>query len=116
MSKKLLGVTNIGGRLERDWMYYGDGGKRMFATEVVQDVEPVFDYVKRERKKDPDQRYAATIPSTVIEDLAKINAQQWGIRKQDAFREIMAGKTDRAQKVMRELLYGRDYRKFQNGD
>lgn len=113
--KKLLGAENIGGRIQRDWLHYGDDGRPRITTETVQDVAPVFDYVKADRAPMKDMKYKATIPHTVIEDVAKINAAKWGITKAAAFREIMGGKTDRAQAVMRELLYGQDYRKLQAG-
>lgn len=113
--KRLLAQDNIGGRIERWWSHTDDYGNTATTVEAVQDVEPVFEAVKRQADlpRSGDFRYRATIPATVIEDVSKLKASEWGIGKFPAFQEIMAGKTDRSQQVWAEVLYGRDYRRFQ---
>lgn len=112
---RLLATENIGGRIERWWLHAGDDGRDKITVETVQDVEPVFNHVthRRDDPKGRDLRYVATIPATVIEELTRIHAERWGIKRSDAFREIMGNQTDRAQKIWLDLLQGRDYRKFQ---
>lgn len=113
--KRLLSVENIGGRAEYSWLHYGDDGRQKFTVETVQDVDPVFDDVarRRDQPKGKDFRYVGSIPHTVIEEVCKIKAALWGVRKADAFREVMGNKTDRAKMVWADLLQGRDYRRFQ---
>ena len=114
--KRLLSQEIVGGRVNRFWLTTGDSPKHnAIAVETVQDVEPVFEAVQRQRDmpKGKDFRHVATIPGTVIEEVCKIKAALWGVRKADAFREVMGNKTDRAKQVWADLLRGRDYRRFQ---
>jgi len=114
--KRLLGAERVGGRDEYWYLHTGDDGKDRITVETIQDVEPVFDYVKlaaNARGRKGDIRYKATIPFTMVDDLAKTSAALWGVSVSDAFAEIMGGKSDRAQKALRVLTDGRDYRKLQ---
>lgn len=113
--KRLLHKQNTDHRMEYWWLHTGDNGEEQITVEFVEDVEPIFERVKRQRDmpNKGDLRHVASIPETVIEETARINANAWGIRTSEAFREIMQGKTDRAQSVWKMLCKGRDYRKFQ---
>lgn len=113
--KKLLDKTNIGGRVEYTWLHVGDDGRDKFTTETVQDVAPIIKDVETRAKADKgkDFRFVASIPMTLIEEAARLNAAEWGISKADALREITSGKTDRAKSVWRTFTTGRDFRKLQ---
>lgn len=113
---KLLGVENIGGRIQKWWLHSGDDAKDRITAETIQDVEPVFRHVKvlsDAQSPKSEFRYQGSIPATLIEELCRVSAQQWGIKYKDAFQELMLGKTDRAKQVWKMLLKGRDYRKLQ---
>lgn len=111
---RLLGQEWVGGRLERTWLHTGDDGKDRITVETVQDVAPVFKSVRHRTENDSkDFRFKAEIPGTMIEDAARINAPLWGVPRREAFREIVANKTDRAKAVWKTFTQGRDYRKLQ---
>lgn len=115
--KQLLGVENIGGRITKDWLHVGDDGRDRITTETIQDVEPII----RETKRMSDAqlgrrgfvRFKANIPSTLLEDMCKVAAMASGEKTKDVIAEVMLGKTDRAQRIMRTLTEGRDFRKLQ---
>ena len=115
--KRLLGVENIGGRISKDWLHVGDDGRDRITTETVQDVGPII----RETKQISDaqlgrrgfMRLKANIPMTLLEDMCRASAVAWGCTAKDAISEVMAGKTDRAQRIIRTLTEGRDFRKLQ---
>lgn len=113
--RRLLGSEVIGDRTEYWWYHTGPEGQPQVTVQTVQDVEPIFDAVKQRRDspKDKDLRFKASIPATVLEEACRIAAQVWNVRPHVVFREVMEGKTDRAQLVMRTLTEGRDFRKFQ---
>jgi hypothetical protein len=115
--KRLLGVENIGGRTSKDWLHVGDDGREKITTEITQDVEPVI----RATKQMSDAqlgvrgfvRFKANIPQTLLEDMCRAAAIASNQTVKDVFEEVMLGKTDRAQRIMRTLTQGRDFRKLQ---
>lgn len=113
--KRLLGSEWIFGRLHKHWMHYGDDGRKKLTVETKQNATPVLDHVKRLNELSPgkDFRYKATITFTDMDRVAKESGVKWGITTKDAFAELMSGSTDRAQKALRELTDGRDFRKLQ---
>lgn len=115
--KRLLGVENIGGRISKDWLHVGDDGREKITTETIQDVEPIIRATKQMSDAQLGRRgfirFKANIPDTLLEDMCKASAVQWGCTLQEAMREVMIGKTDRAQRVIRTLTEGRDFRKLQ---
>jgi len=111
---KLLGAENIGGRVEKTWLTTDDNGNDTFTVQTVQDVEPVFAHVKQQAEnRGRDIRYKGSVPATLIEEFAKVNAAWWGTTKQEAFAEIVGNKTDRAKRVWKLILESGDYRKLQ---
>lgn len=114
--KRLLWSENVGGRVEHWWRHTGDKGQECLTVETVQDVEPVFDEVKRlSDQQQPGSffRYRGSVPATLFNELVKQSSITWGVTVRQAFAEIMQGNTDRAQGVLRMLRDGRDYRKLQ---
>lgn len=113
---KLLDSQRVGQRTEKWWLHTGDYGEDQITVEIVEDVEPIFERVKRQRDagNKGDFRFVASIPPTVIDEACRINAKTWGIRPGQVFQELMTNKTDRAKSVWRTLTHGRDYRKFQH--
>ena len=108
--KRLLGVTNIGGRIERDWLHTDNLANDVITTETVQDVEPI---IKRNRDKynsasdsfgKGELHEIAEIPATVIE-------QKWR-ESGMPFREVIGGKSDRAVKFWNEILNAPEFRYF----
>jgi hypothetical protein len=114
---KLLGVENIGGRIQRDYLHVGDDGKEKITTVTTQDVEPIIRATKMQSDASLGKRgflrFKANIPFTLIEGMCKASAPLWGVSVREAFSEVMQGKTDRAQRLIRTITEGRDYRKLQ---
>jgi len=113
---KLLGVDDIGGRVEKHWLHVGDDGKDRITVETIQHVDPIFRHVKNQSEAQSaksDFRYQGSIPATLIEEIAKTAGALWGNGTLKAFQEIMLSKTDRAKKIWKMLLKDRDYRKLQ---
>lgn len=101
---RLLGTENIGGRIEKTFL---DNGK--FVITTTQDAEPILEANKRSYNDaisnwKGDFHHVASIPATIIEDTCRV--------KEIPYREMMQGKTDRAQKAWRELLNAREFRYF----
>lgn len=101
---KLLGVENIGGRVEKTYL---DNGK--FVVETTQDAEPILDANKlafNSARTDwkGDMHHVASIPATIIEETCRV--------KQIPYREFMKAQTDRAQRAWKELLNAREFRYF----
>lgn len=114
--KRLLGVERIGNRIQRDWMHWGDDGRKKITTTVVEDVEPVFEQVRQmadANRGNRDFRYKASIPMTVIDDMANKLAPKWNLRPREVYQELISSKTDRAKSIWRMLCSDREYRKFQ---
>lgn len=114
--KRLLGVERIGGRVEKTWLHTGDDGTDRITVETVQDVDPIIRAVKLRNDMDrgkSDLRFKAEIPFTLLEEMCRLASIEWGCKARDAFQEVMQGKTDRAQRVLRTLTDGRDFRKLQ---
>lgn len=113
---KLLGTERNGAAVDKWWLHTDDFGNDVITVETVEDVEPVFEKVRaiRDRPKGKDFRHVASIPVTVIDEMCRIHAAIWGISRREVFAELMLGKTDRAQSMLRVLTHGRDYRKFQS--
>lgn len=102
------------GVVQRWHRHTGDQGQPQLTVESVADVEPAFKEA-RLRSNDAGKpfRFKGLVHRTVLDEVAKINAQRWGVTVGAAFREIMQGRTDRAKDVWRMLATDRDYRKFQ---
>ena len=113
--KRLLGADRVGGRIYRYWLHYGDDGREKVTVETVQDVEPVLSHVERlnDAKQGKEFRFKATVTFTDIDRVSKEKAEYWGVTVKQAFEELMQGKTTRAQRALRDLTEGRDYRKLQ---
>lgn len=115
--KRLLGVENIGGRIQKDWLHIGDDGREKITTETIQAVDPVIRATKVMSDAQHGRRgwirFKANILATVLEDMCKASAAAWGCTVREAFAEVMVGKTDRAQRVIRTLTEGRDFRQLQ---
>lgn len=115
--KRLLGVENIGGRVQKDWLHFGDDGRKKITTETVQAVDPVIRATKAMSDSQQGRRgwirFKANILATVFEDMCKASASAWGCTVREAFKEVMEGKTDRAQRLMLTLTQGRDFRQLQ---
>lgn len=112
---RLLGKETHGGVTDYYWLHTGDDGDDRITVETVEDAEPVFAAVRRQAQgqKSRDFHYKASIPGTVIGEICRLSAPQWGVSTNEVFRELMTNKTDRAQKVWRMLTEGRDYNKLQ---
>jgi len=113
---KLLGKEQVGNRVYKYWKHIGDDGRDKLTVETSERVDPIFDAVKYASQTQTSKsffRYKASIPGTLIEDIAKINAKLWDVTVRDAFSELVAARTDRAKRVMKMLTEGRDYSKLQ---
>ena len=115
--KRLLGVDDLGGRISKDWLHVGDDGRERITTEIVQDVEPVIRATKAMSDAQLGHRgfmrFQANIPQTLLEDMCRVAAVESGETAKDVFAEVMKGETARAQRIMRTLTQGRDFRKLQ---
>ena len=115
--KRLLGTENIGGRISKDWLHLDDSGREVITTETTQDVEPIIRATKQmsdaQVGKRGFMRFQANIPQTLLEDMCRVAAIESGQTTKDVLAEVMIGKTDRAQRIMRTLTQGRDFRKLQ---
>jgi len=111
---KLLSQEKSGHRIDRYWLHAGDDGKDRITVESVEDVEPIIEANKAEfnahaGKNIKEQEGAlgkrvARIPATIVEELCRIN--------RISFRELMACKTARAQKIMNSFLNDPAFRSF----
>ena len=114
--KKLLGGRVNGSVVERDWMHYGDDGRKKITVESTEDVTPVFESVKRQAQAGHNKnmgRLVCEVPETVVTEIATKCAKTWGCKTHEALGEIVNGKTSRAKEVLTLLKFSRDYRKFQ---
>lgn len=114
--KKLLEQTAEAGRVQKSWLHYGEDGREKVTVEHKQDVEPVINYVKTVAQSQNNKgmlRYKATVDFTHMDDISKQCSQSWGVSVREAFSEIMQGKTGRAQRALKTLTEGRDFRKLQ---
>lgn len=115
---KLLGAERYGNRITRDWLHTDDQGRSAITVETVEDVAPVLKEIERNRERPkpmpiPEGKHVATIPATLVQQAAFINAKRWGLSGEEAYREIVQGKTDRAKRVWETLCYGSEFRKLQ---
>ena len=111
---KLLDVSLSGDIVEKTWVHNGDDNKPRITTQTIQDAEPVFKRAKHlSQNQGKDFRFAATIPGNIINDICYQCSTSWGISPRKVMKEIVQGKTDRAQKILKLLKHSRDYRKFQ---
>lgn len=110
---KLLSTENIGGRIER-WYRDADG---KVVVETIQDAEPILDANKREYNNAPSDfrkgsfHKMASIPAAVIDKVCNEGLPEAGIDK-ISFRELVAAKTDKAQRIWKYLLNAREFRSF----
>lgn len=113
--KRLLRTEKVGARTEKDWLHYGEDGKKKITTEVTEDASKTFDKVKilSNARQSKDLQYKCSIPGTLLEQTAKISANLWGVSVREAFSEILTCKTDRGKKALKEITDGIDYRKLQ---
>lgn len=112
--KKLLASENIGGRIQKWWAHFGDDGRKKITVETVQEIDPIFDQVRRNSETAPEGfHFRGTIPATLIDEICKIKSADWGLNATEAYAEIMGNKTDRAKAVWKMLLEDIDYRKLQ---
>ena len=114
--KRLLGTEDIGGRISKDWLHLDDSGREVITTETVQDVEPIIQATKQMSDAQSNRgfmRFQANIPQTLLEDMCRVAAVASGEAVKDVFAEVMQGDTDRAQRIIRTLTQGRDFRKLQ---
>jgi hypothetical protein len=115
--KRLLGVENIGGRISKDWLHVGDDGRDRITTEVTQDVAPVIRATKQMSDAQLGSRgfirFKANIPETLLEDMCRVAAMASNEKTKDVLAEVLIGKTERAQRIIRTLTEGRDFRKLQ---
>ena len=114
--KRLLGTEDIGGRISKDWLHLDDSGREVITTETVQDVEPIIRATKQMSDAQSNRgfmRFQANIPQTLLEDMCRAAAVESGESMKDVFAEVMNGDTPRAQRIMRTLTQGRDFRKLQ---
>ncbi len=107
--KKLMDAIDLGGRVQYDWLHYGDDGRKKITTETVQDVQPILDQNQREYNDAPTRMQGdfvkvATIPETFFEDFCKMN--------DISFSEMMLGQTEKAQALWNKLLNDRDLSKL----
>jgi hypothetical protein len=112
----LLSQEWVGGRLEKTWLHVGEDGRKKITVEVIQDVEPVMEQAKvlaQNAKRNSFLRFKAHVTGTQLEEACRIHSKLWGIPFQECFREVMQGKTDRAQGIWRTLTEGRDFAKLQ---
>jgi len=111
---KLLGSETVNGITERYWLHTGERGEDVITVETSEDVQRVFEAVRHQsEQKYKDFHYVASIPQTVISEICKVNAERWGIKPRDVFRELIQNRTNRAQKTWRLLTQGREYRQLQ---
>lgn len=111
---KLLGTEVVGGRTEKYWLHTGDDGTDRITVEITQDAEPIIESVRgMSESPGKDFRFKARIPSTIIEELCRVYAPQWGVKVSEAYRELVRGKTNRAKRLWKMLTEGRDYRRLQ---
>lgn len=114
--KKLIGQDTALGITTNTWVHTGDQGQKQVTVETIQDAEPVFKKAKRLAQTQDSKssfRFAASVANNVLNDVTYAAARTWGVSVKDAFAEIMKGKTDRSQEILKMLKQGRDYRKFQ---
>lgn len=113
--KKLLDVENSGGIVHRTYSHIGDDGKKKITVASTQDLEPAIKRAKMLKQTENGKytKFKAIIGGNHLNELAYKSAPLWGVTVQQAFSEIMSGKTDRAQKALRMLTDGRDFRKLQ---
>lgn len=111
---RLLGTEKNGHITEKYWLHTGDDGSDRITVETSEDVEPIFRSVaQKAAERTHDFHYVASIPETVITEICKVNANRWGVRAGEVFRELMENKTDRAKGVWRILTQSREYSKLQ---
>jgi len=113
---KLLGTEKAGDRIDRYYLHTGDDGKDRITVDTSQEVDPLFKRAKRLSETDTkDFRFLATIPFTMIDDICRIKAPDWGMRPGDVYKELIAKKTDRSKVIWKMLCEGSDFRKLQKG-
>lgn len=111
---RLLGEEFSGENITRYWLHPGDDGNDRITVETTQDVEPAMKRAKSLKDHNGKSfRFKATIPGVVIDEICRLNAKLWGIKRAEVFSELMANKTSRAKGIWALLTGGRDYSKFQ---
>lgn len=117
---RLLSKSTDGQRIEKWWLHTGDDGNDAITVETIEDVEPIFERVRRQRDMreyspvKSEFRHVASIPPTVIEEVCRIKGKEWGLPTREVYSQLMQGKTSWAKGAWRMLTQGRDYRKFQS--
>jgi len=106
---KLLSTERNGHRIDQYWLHTGDDGKDRITITTVEDVEPLIEANKKLYNEKPVDhpvlgRKVASIPGTIMEELCRIH--------KISFRELMIGKSDRAQRIMNQFLNDPAFRNF----
>lgn len=112
---RLLGTEKLDALTHKYWLHSGDDGKDRITVQTTQDVTPVINRVKNMagRGDRAGFRHVATIPSTIIDEICRVEAQRRNARAGDVFTELVGNKTRWAIGVWENLTQGRDYRKLQ---
>jgi hypothetical protein len=111
---KLLKQESVGHRVQQTFLHTDDSGNDVFTVATKEDVAPAFKkarYLAETQSK--SAKFKASIPLTVIDEVCRINAQIWGIRPHQVYREIFTEKTDRGQKLLAMLCGDGDFKKLQ---
>ena len=113
--KKLIDVENAGGIIHQTFAHIGDDGKKKITVASSQDTAPQMARAKMLKQTENGKvtRFKASLPGNLINDACYQAAPVWGVSSSEVYRELMLGKTDRAQKLLKTLTEGRDFRKFQ---
>lgn len=116
MSKKLISVEQSGGITHKTYAHVGDDGQKKVTVASSQDTEGHMrraKMLKQQSNGKSDFRFKATLPGNLINDAVYKAAPVWGVSPREAMAELVSGKTDRAQALLKTLTEGRDFRKFQ---
>jgi hypothetical protein len=106
---KLIGTEFNWPRLDRYWLHVGEDGQEKITVETIENAEFTIERNKREyndptKRRDMPMRKVASLPGTIIMELCRVN--------KIGFRELMLGKTARAQHVMNSFLNDPAFRHF----
>jgi len=113
--KKLLDVEHTpDGLIRRDFLINGPNGQKQIARETYQDVQPVLDANKRwqnaatQHTRRGSFNYVAEIPRNAV----KLYLTLRGINYEAFYKEFVLGESDRAQKILNEMLNDSNFKDF----
>jgi hypothetical protein len=108
---KLIGTEVHGGRIDRYFLHTGDDGKDRITVQSTEDAEPLLEACQREYnaapgrfEKKPGMRRIARFNETTLTEICRIH--------KISFRELMIGKSCRAQDIWNKVLNDPALRKF----